>query len=55
MYTFRAPVARRNSILRCIQRREVVIVDIRLLVESIANGPTSRGHTLLMLIEHGAG
>ena len=36
MYAFCAPVALRGRILRIAQRREVVIVGIRFLVELIA-------------------
>ena len=55
MYTFYALVALRNRILRFVQRREVVIVGIRLLVELIANDPTPRRHALLILIEYKRG
>ena len=55
MYAFCALVALRNRILRFVQRREVVIVGIRLLVELIANDFTSMGHALLMLVEYRRG
>ena len=55
MYALHAPVALRDRILRFVQRREGVIVGIRLLVELIANDPPSTGHVLLMLVEHKRG
>ena len=50
IYTSYVPLAGRSRVLKVVQRREVVIVGIRSLVELIANDPTARGHTLLMLL-----
>jgi hypothetical protein len=49
IYTFRAPVALRGRVLTFIQRREVITVGHRLLVELVANDPTSRGIRSLCL------